>query len=243
MTSLVYGYCRTSTKSQDLGIQREALAKAGVFPENIYEEQESGAKRNRPVLTDVLSRLRKGDTLIIWKLDRLARSLPHLLEIMEALKSRSVHFKSLTENFDTSTAGGELIFQIFGAVAQYERALTQERREAGLERAKAAGKKFGRKPASDPTATRMTKDGRRIPDDKSGRLAKALLAVQGGQSIRSSAKENRIGVATLHRHLSMQPEGFWNGVSEHRKRNGKTERKALENGHLNGHFTAHSVMN
>jgi len=229
MTVVNYGYCRTSTKQQDLGIQRDALVKAGVLPEHIFEEQESGAKRNRPALADVLSRLRKGDTLTIWKLDRLARSLPHLIEIMETLKSKGVHFKSLTENFDTSTAGGELIFQIFGAVAQYERALTQERREAGLERARAAGKKFGRKPASDPTAK----------TDKSGRLAKALIAVSNGQSIRSAAKENGIGVATLHRHLDANSE--WRNGTEETER--LSERKQVKNGRLNGHFEPRSVMN
>jgi DNA invertase Pin-like site-specific DNA recombinase len=229
LTSVTFSYARTSTRSQDLGIQKDAFIKAGVLPENIFEEQESGAKRDRPVLTDLLSRLRPGDTLMIWKLDRLARSLPHLLEIMEILKTRSVHFKSLTENFDTSTIGGELVFQIFGAVAQYERALTKERRDAGLERARASGKKFGRKSASDPTAK----------SDKSGKLAKALLAVSNGQSIRSAARENGIGVATLHRHLSANSERTNGTIKTERL----SERKALKNGRMNGHFDGCSVMN
>ena len=215
MTAYVYGYCRASTGGQDVGIQRDALLKAGVPEENIVEEYGSGAKRDRAGLKDVLSRLREGDTLVVWKLDRLARSLSHLIFVVEGLEKRGVNFISLTENFDTKTPAGRAFFQMCGVMGELERNLIEERRNAGIAKARAAGKRFGRKPASDPTATRRAKDGSIIPDDKSGRLAKAILAVQNGASIRGSAKANRIGEATLHRHLKVISEReFTEGNSE-----------------------------
>ncbi len=185
MTSLIYGYCRTSTRSQDLGIQRDALLKAGCAESELFLEQESGAKKDRPVLKDVLSRLRKGDTFIVWKIDRLARSLSHLLAVVEDLHARGVHFKSVTESFDTSTPAGEAFFHICGTMAQLERRLIEERREAGLERARQKGVKFGRKRLD------------------SGNLAKALLAVEkGDMSVTRAAKSFGIARSTITRHMT-----------------------------------------
>jgi serine recombinase len=223
MTSMQFGYCRTSTRQQDLGLQRDALIKAGVEAENLFEEQESGAKKDRPVLKDVLSRLRKGDTFVCWKFDRIARSASHLLAIVEDLKARGVNFISLTEGVDLATPMGKFMLTVLGGFAEMERSMIEERREAGLQRAREAGKRFGRKSAADPTAK----------TDKSGRLAKAMLAVAGGQSLRSAAKEHRIGAATLSRHLSAQKD-----ISERTSGAFKSERiseqKPARNGHING---------
>lgn len=117
--SAVYGYLRVSGTDQVLNLQRDALAKAGC--DRVWEEVASGAKNERPELLDLLDHLRAGDTLVVWRLDRLGRSLTHLIETVEDLQSRGVSFKSLTETIDTSSPGGMLIFQIFGALAQFER--------------------------------------------------------------------------------------------------------------------------
>jgi len=186
----IIGYARTSTRQQDLGIQRIALEKAGCT--RIFEEQESGAKRDRAVLAQALDQLRPGDIFCVWKIDRLARSLSHLLAIVEDLHKRGIQFKSVTESFDTTTPSGEAFFQICGVMAQLERKLIEERREAGLEKARAAGKKFGRRSAADPTAK----------TDKSGALAKAMLAVSRGQSLTAAAKEFKIARTTLTRHMA-----------------------------------------
>jgi DNA invertase Pin-like site-specific DNA recombinase len=226
-----FGYARVSTGGQDLGLQRDALVKAGCSEENIFEEKASGAVRDRVVLADVMSRLRKGDTLMVWKFDRLARSALHLIQIAEDLKARGAHLVSITDKIDTSTPMGEAMFQICGVMAQLERRLIEERREAGLAKAKAAGVKFGRKSAADPSAK----------TDKSGRLAKALLAVAEGQSIKSAAREHRIGEATLHRHLVAKREvserTFDSQLSER-----VSERKPARNGHLNGSSGHSSIL-
>jgi DNA invertase Pin-like site-specific DNA recombinase len=189
---MLIGYARVSTKDQDRALQLDALKAAGCG--KIFEETASGAKRDREQLAAALEFMREGDCLVVWKVDRLARSLSHLIAIAEDLKSRGIHFKSLTENFDTTTASGEAFFQICGVMAQLERKLIEERREAGLAKARASGKKFGRKPADDPTAK----------EDKSGRLAKAMQMIARGSSIASAAKANKIGRATLHRHITAQ---------------------------------------
>ena len=215
-----------------MGIQRDALLKADVLAENIFEEQESGARRDRPVLKDVMSRLRKGDTLICWRFDRIARNASHLMSVVDDLKARGVNFVSITEGFDISTPMGKAMLGIAAVFAEMEREGIEERREAGLKRAREKGVKFGRKSAADPNAK----------TDKSGRLAKALLAVANGQSIRSAAKEHKIGEATLHRHLAAQSDEFRSGVSSEQKRSGIAEGKQRKNGHLNGHSATLSVL-
>lgn len=139
------GYARVSTGDQKLALQHDALNAAGC--ERIFDDHASGAKTDRPGLAEALAYLRAGDTLVVWKLDRLGRSLSHLLGIVTSLKDKRVAFRSLTENLDTTTPSGEFLFQVFGALAQYERALIQERVVAGLTAARKRGRIGGRPPA------------------------------------------------------------------------------------------------
>lgn len=128
------------------GAERDALRAAGVDQRHLHEDKASGARDDRPGLKVCLDFLAPGDTLVVWKLDRLGRSLPHLLEIVAELKARGVAFRSPTEAMDTDTPQGELLFSIFGALAQYERALTRERVLAGLAAARRRGRRGGRPP-------------------------------------------------------------------------------------------------
>ncbi len=146
---MLVGYMRVSSESdrQNTNLQRDALQAAGVDVRHLFEDRASGAKDDRPGLTKALAFVRPGDVLVVWKLDRLGRSLPHLLSIVNTLKGRQVAFRSLTEGMDTTTASGELLFHVFGALAQYERALTTERVTAGLAAARRRGRMGGRPPA------------------------------------------------------------------------------------------------
>lgn len=138
-----YGYARVSTDEQNLNLQLDALEHAGC--EKIFKDEGvSGAATTRPGLNDALSALRAGDVLTVLKLDRLGRSLPHLIAIIEELQNKGSGFKSLSESIDTTTAGGKLIFHIFGALAEFERSLIAERTRAGLQAAKKRGKQLGR---------------------------------------------------------------------------------------------------
>lgn len=152
---MLIGYARVSTEDQNLVLQRDALLKAGVEKDRIYEEHISGAKAKRPELMACLRSLREGDVLAVWKLDRLGRSLPDLIRIITDLSDRKIGFKSLTEQIDTTTAGGRLIFHVFGAVAQFERDLVSERTKAGLAAARARGKRGGRPAKLKPKDVRM----------------------------------------------------------------------------------------
>jgi DNA invertase Pin-like site-specific DNA recombinase len=136
------GYARVSTHDQTLALQQDALEKAGC--NKIFTDTASGAKTERIGLEDALNYVRKGDTLVVWRLDRLGRSLPHLIATMTALEERGIGFKSLTENIDTTTSGGKLIIHIFGALAEFERNLIRERTQAGLSAARARGRRGGR---------------------------------------------------------------------------------------------------
>lgn len=144
--SMLVGYMRVSSDSdrQSTDLQRDALLTAGVDVRHLFEDHASGAKDDRAGLAKALAFVQPGDVLVVWKLDRLGRSLSHLLEIVNTLKDRQVSFRSLTEGMDTSTASGELLFHVFGALAQYERALIQERVVAGLAAAKRRGRVGGR---------------------------------------------------------------------------------------------------
>jgi DNA invertase Pin-like site-specific DNA recombinase len=135
------GYARVSTIDQNEALQRAALEDAGC--KRIYRDKASGKSADRPELTKALDRLEEGDTLVVWKLDRLGRSLLDLITIVKNLEDRGVNFHSLTEGFDTTTNGGKLVFQIMGALAEYERNLIRERTRAGLKAAAAAGKRGG----------------------------------------------------------------------------------------------------
>lgn len=148
---MLVGYLRVSSDSdrQRTALQRDALLAAGVDARHLFEDQASGARDDRPSLRACLEYLQPGDTLVVWKLDRLGRSLPHLLQLITGLKEKQVGFRSLTEQMDTTTAHGELLFQLFGALAQYERALTRERVQAGLAAARRRGRRGGRPRALD----------------------------------------------------------------------------------------------
>src|ERR671930_1010090 len=138
------GYARVSTNEQNLDLQRDALLKAGVSAKDIHTDKVTGVKAERPGLQAALSHLREGDTLIVWRLDRLGRSLKHLIETVTSLKQQGIAFKSLTENIDTATATGQLVFHIFGALAEFERNLITERTMAGLQAARSRGRTGGR---------------------------------------------------------------------------------------------------
>src|SRR6266508_2032977 len=146
------GYARVSTGEQTLDLQRDALTAAGC--DRICTDTASGARAERPGLTEALDHLRAGDTLVVWRLDRLGRSLRHLIETITALEQRGIGFKSLTESIDTTSSGGKLIFHIFGALAEFERELIRERTRAGLAAARARGRLGGR-PKKLATATKV----------------------------------------------------------------------------------------
>lgn len=149
---MLVGYMRVSSDNdrQSTALQRDALIAAGVDARHLFEDKASGARDDRPGLHSCLDYLKAGDTLVVRKLDRLGRSLAHLLTIVAGLREKGVAFRSLTEGMNTDTPHGELLFQIFGALAQYERALTRERVQAGLAAARRRGKRGGRPLAIAP---------------------------------------------------------------------------------------------
>jgi DNA invertase Pin-like site-specific DNA recombinase len=149
---MIIGYARVSTQDQNPQLQLDALN--GAACEQVFHETATGTFRDRPELTACLRTLRKGDSLVVWKLDRLARSLKDLVEIIHDLNQRGVGFRSLTESVDTTSSGGRLVFHIFGALAEFEHSLIKERTIAGLAAARARGRKGGRKPALSPTDVR-----------------------------------------------------------------------------------------
>lgn len=139
---MLIGYARVSTHEQTLDLQRDALTKAGC--EQIFTDTVSGAQVERAGLAKAIQFVRPGDTLVVWKLDRLGRSLKHLIETVTTLHDQHIGFRSLTENIDTTTPGGKLIFHVFGALAEFERDLIRERTQAGLAAARARGRQGGR---------------------------------------------------------------------------------------------------
>lgn len=144
--SRLIGYARVSRNEQELNLQLDALEKAGCAKDKIFIDKISGAKAERPGLEKCLTSLQPGDTLLVWRLDRLGRSMPHLVSLIEDLKAKKIGFKSICDGaIDTTTASGELIFNIFSSLAQFERRLIQERTKAGLDAARARGRKGGRK--------------------------------------------------------------------------------------------------
>lgn len=158
------GYARVSTNEQEVQLQLDALKKAGCLKENTFIDHASGARSNRPGLEKCLNTLQSGDTLLVWRLDRLGRSMSHLVSLVEELYAKGIGFRSICDGaIDTTTASGELIFNIFSSLAQFERKLIQERTRAGLVAARARGRTGGRKKlgANDPrvlTAKRMHKN-------------------------------------------------------------------------------------
>lgn len=150
---MLIGYARISTQDQSLDLQVDNLKKTGC--EKIFSDIASGAKSERPGLNEALNYARKGDVIVVWKLDRLGRSIKHLIEIVNNLKEKEIGFKSLQENIDTTTVGGKLIFHIFASLAEFEREIIRERTKAGLEAARARGKLGGRPKSLDKNEIKM----------------------------------------------------------------------------------------
>ena len=180
---MLIGYARVSTQDQNPELQLDALKKGGC--EKVFTEKASGAQRDRPQLTAALDYMREGDTLIVWKLDRLARSLKQLIETVEELERRGIGFRSLTEAIDTTTAGGKLVFHLFAALAEFERSIIRERTNAGLQAARERGRTGGRPPALS---------------EKDIQEAKALLR-DPEITVNQVAKRLGVAASTLYRHL------------------------------------------
>jgi DNA invertase Pin-like site-specific DNA recombinase len=176
------GYTRVSTVDQDPALQLDALAKAGCV--KVFEDRASGARADRVGLRSALEYARDGDVLIVWKLDRLGRSLPHLIDTVTTLEKRGVGFRSITEAIDTTTPGGRLVFHLFGALGQFERDLIQERTRAGLVAAAARGRKGGRKPV--------------VTTEK---LERARAIIRKGLTVREAATRLRVGKTALYEAL------------------------------------------
>jgi DNA invertase Pin-like site-specific DNA recombinase len=179
---MLIGYARVSTADQNLDMQRDALKKAGC--KRVFTDQMSGARADRPGLAEALSHAREGDVLVVWRLDRLGRSLPNLIEVVSELERRGVGFKSLGEAIDTTTTGGRLVFHIFGALAEFEKNVIRDRTVAGLQAARKRGRVGGRP--------------RSMTDDKL-RAAKRLL--RDGTPPKDVAKIIGVSVPTLYRWL------------------------------------------
>jgi DNA invertase Pin-like site-specific DNA recombinase len=177
------GYARVSTFDQTLALQRDALKDAGC--EKVFADQGvSGTATTRPGLDRALKALMSGDTLVVWKLDRLGRSLSHLVQVVAELGERGVNFRSLSDPIDTESAGGRLVLHMMGALAEFERSLIVERTRAGLLAAKRRGQKLGRKPILTPA-----------------QIKHAACLIEGGESPRAVAASFRIGRTTLWRAL------------------------------------------
>lgn len=161
---MLVGYARISTADQNLSLQVDALIKAGCEEENIYKDIASGSRSDRPELTKMLAFLRHGDTVVIWKLDRLGRNLSHLIELANEFKAKGIELKSLHENIDTSTAMGRMYFHMCGMFAEFEREMIRERTNAGLAAARARGRIGGRRRA---LSARQIEMGKTLAADKS----------------------------------------------------------------------------
>src|SRR5436309_7052706 len=177
------GYARISTQDQTLNLQKDALEKLGC--NKIFTDTASGAKAERTGLNEALEYVREGDTLVVWRLDRLGRSLKHLIETITELNNRKIGFKSIQESIDTTTSGGKLIFHIFGVLAEFERDIIRERTQAGLQAARARGRLGGR-----PKALTSKKQS----------IAQALYNDQS-HSIAEICKTLNISRATLYRYI------------------------------------------
>ncbi len=191
---MLIGYMRVSsdTDRQTTALQRDALIAAGVDDRHLFEDKASGVRDDRPGLKNCLQYVKSGDTLVVWKLDRLGRSLSHLLTIIAGLRESGVAFRSLTEGMDTNTPHGELLFHLFGALAQYERALTKERVQAGLAAAKRRGRRGGRPSAVGPE-----------------RLEAIIAALEGGTSKAAVCRNFGIPRSTL---IDTLARSGWSGA-------------------------------
>jgi DNA invertase Pin-like site-specific DNA recombinase len=183
---MLIGYARISTADQTLALQQDALEKAGC--ERIFTDTASGAKSERVGLAEAITYARQGDILVVWRLDRLGRSLKHLIETITDLNERGIGFKSITEAIDTTTSGGKLIFHIFGALAEFERDIIRERTQAGLTAARARGRKGGRP---------------RALTSKKAQMAQALYNDKNN-TINDICKTLDISRATLYRYVAQK---------------------------------------
>jgi DNA invertase Pin-like site-specific DNA recombinase len=181
---MLVGYARVSTHDQNIDLQKDELAKAGC--QRIFCDIVSGIKSERTGLSEAINYIREGDVLVVWKLDRLGRSLKHLINIVSELEKQKIGFKSLRENIDTTSSGGRLIFHVFGALAEFERELIKERTCAGLLAARSRGKKGGRP---------------KIMDAKKIAMAKTLYHDKKN-SIGDICKTLKISKPTLYRYLN-----------------------------------------
>lgn len=176
------GYARVSTEDQLLSLQIDALLRAGVDRDRIYEEQVSGVSTKRPQLENAIKALRPGDVLVCWRLDRLGRSVPELIRIMDDLQKRGIGFRSLSESIDTTTAAGKMVFHMLAAFAEFERNLISERTKAGMKAARARGHRGGRKtkmpPAKVKAAVAMLGDPRVTMDEVSKALSVSRSTIQ-----------------------------------------------------------------
>jgi DNA invertase Pin-like site-specific DNA recombinase len=189
---MLVGYARVSTRDQNYELQLDALEAAGCT--KIFEEKLSGVQRDRPELKAALAYVRPGDALVVWKLDRLARSLKQLIETVEMLSAHEIGFRSLTENIDTTSSGGRLIFHIFGALAEFERSIIRERTTAGLVAARARGRVGGRPPALSESDLRV---------------AQTLLK-DGELTVAEIAERLHVAPSTLYKHIP-RPRSSTNG--------------------------------
>jgi DNA invertase Pin-like site-specific DNA recombinase len=189
LSYMLVGYMRVSTSDerQSVDLQRDALVAAGVDERHLHQDKASGARDDRPGLKACMGDLREGDVLIVWKLDRLGRSLSHLIRIVEELKKRGVAFRSLTETIDTTNVHGSFLFNLFGTLAEYERALITERVNAGLAAARRRGRKGGRPPTIDAE-----------------KIDQILTALEGGASKASICRSFHVPRST-GRLTSLQP--------------------------------------
>jgi len=162
---MLIGYARISTTDQTLALQQDALEHAGC--QKIFTDTASGSRTDRPGLAEAANFAREGDTLVVWRLDRLGRSLAHLIQTVKDLQNRGVHFKSLQEQLDTGTSGGKLVFHVFGALAEFERDLIRERTMAGLSAARARGRRGGRPSLSKQKVRQL----RGLAADKQNRVS------------------------------------------------------------------------
>lgn len=179
-----YGYARVSTEDQNLDLQVSALKKADCV--RIFSDKGiSGAVATRPGLNALLKKLKPGDTLVVWRLDRLGRSLRYLVDIIDQLGKRDIHFVSLSENIDTTTSGGRLLFHMMAALAEFERSLISERTRAGMAAARARGKHVGRKPSLSAR-----------------QCAEAKTAIQNDVSLQTLAVRYSVHPRTLSRLLA-----------------------------------------
>jgi DNA invertase Pin-like site-specific DNA recombinase len=199
-------YARISTHEQNLELQQDALAKASF--EKIFTDIASGGTADRNGLSEALAHLRSGDTLVVWRLDRLGRSLKHLIETVTSLHARDVGFRSLTEGIETETSGGRLVFHLFACLAEFEREVIRERTQAGLLAARARGRRGGRPALMDErkiaTAKRMRADSANTAAD----IARAL-GVSRATLYRSQKQQGRPppSSGTLHQVVNTIPEG------------------------------------